>query len=152
MEYPSSKDVILALNQQVHLHTHSPRMYPLPPSFPRLRLSPSPPPTKVTVSRTSGSGHSQTTRVHHSSSAAAASSSHNSSGMSVSKKRRLNDNDSETSSVTGNTVTKTRISQQASASGRITVDEVDMEGRYIRLSNKADEVAEIVHYYTSTPK
>uniref|UniRef100_A0A3Q4GT14 Lamin A/C n=1 Tax=Neolamprologus brichardi TaxID=32507 RepID=A0A3Q4GT14_NEOBR len=78
--------------------------------------------------------------------------SRNSSGMSVSKKRRLHDNDSETSSVTGNTVTKTRISQQASASGRITVDEVDLEGRYIRLSNKADEVAEIVHYYTSTPK
>uniref|UniRef100_A0A669DJL6 Lamin A n=1 Tax=Oreochromis niloticus TaxID=8128 RepID=A0A669DJL6_ORENI len=79
----------------------------------RLRLSPSPPPTKVTV--------------------------RNSSGTSMSKKRRLNDNDSETSSVTGNTVTKTRISQQASASGRITVDEVDMEGKYIRLSNKADE-------------
>uniref|UniRef100_A0A3Q1G8F9 Lamin A n=1 Tax=Acanthochromis polyacanthus TaxID=80966 RepID=A0A3Q1G8F9_9TELE len=28
---------------------------------------------------------------------------------------------------------------QASASGRITVDEIDMEGKYIRLSNKADE-------------
>uniref|UniRef100_A0A4W6BU29 Lamin A n=1 Tax=Lates calcarifer TaxID=8187 RepID=A0A4W6BU29_LATCA len=37
------------------------------------------------------------------------------------------------------TVTKTRISQHASASGRITVDEVDLEGKYIRLSNKADE-------------
>uniref|UniRef100_A0A3Q1BFF5 Lamin A n=1 Tax=Amphiprion ocellaris TaxID=80972 RepID=A0A3Q1BFF5_AMPOC len=33
----------------------------------------------------------------------------------------------------------TRISQQASASGRITVDEIDMEGKYVRLSNKADE-------------
>uniref|UniRef100_A0A4W6BPC9 Lamin A n=1 Tax=Lates calcarifer TaxID=8187 RepID=A0A4W6BPC9_LATCA len=43
------------------------------------------------------------------------------------KKRRLNDNDSETSSL------------HASASGRITVDEVDLEGKYIRLSNKADE-------------
>uniref|UniRef100_A0A3B5KZ84 Lamin A/C n=1 Tax=Xiphophorus couchianus TaxID=32473 RepID=A0A3B5KZ84_9TELE len=42
-------------------------------------------------------------------------------------KRRLNDNDSETSSM------------QASASGRITVDEVDLEGKFIRLSNKADE-------------
>uniref|UniRef100_A0A8C2ZB39 Lamin A n=1 Tax=Cyclopterus lumpus TaxID=8103 RepID=A0A8C2ZB39_CYCLU len=49
------------------------------------------------------------------------------SGSPGTKKRRLNDNDSETSSM------------QASASGRITVDEVDLEGKYIRLSNKADE-------------
>uniref|UniRef100_A0A673A359 Lamin A n=1 Tax=Sphaeramia orbicularis TaxID=375764 RepID=A0A673A359_9TELE len=46
---------------------------------------------------------------------------------------------SSTSSMGGALVTKTRISQQASASGRVTVDEVDLEGKYIRLSNKADE-------------
>lgn len=45
----------------------------------------------------------------------------------------------------GGTVTKTRISQHASASGRITVDEVDLEGKYIRLSNKADEVTGSVY-------
>lgn len=103
----------------------------------RLRLSPSPPPTKVTVTRTSASasGHSHTSRLLHS--GTAASSSRNSSG---SKKRRLNDNDSETSSTVGATVTKTRISQHASASGRITVDEVDLEGKFVRLSNKADQV------------
>uniref|UniRef100_G3PJ06 Lamin A/C n=1 Tax=Gasterosteus aculeatus aculeatus TaxID=481459 RepID=G3PJ06_GASAC len=56
--------------------------------------------------------------------------------LSRAKRRR---NDSETSSMVGGTVTKTRISQQASASGRITVDEVDLEGKFIRLSNKADE-------------
>uniref|UniRef100_A0A3Q3LLT4 Lamin A/C n=1 Tax=Mastacembelus armatus TaxID=205130 RepID=A0A3Q3LLT4_9TELE len=49
------------------------------------------------------------------------------SGSVSTKKRRLNENDSETSSL------------HASASGRITVDEVDLEGKYIRLSNKADE-------------
>lgn len=41
-------------------------------------------------------------------------------------------------------MTKTRISQHASASGRITVDEVDLEGKFIRLSNKADEVSDSV--------
>uniref|UniRef100_A0A3Q3WVM0 Uncharacterized protein n=1 Tax=Mola mola TaxID=94237 RepID=A0A3Q3WVM0_MOLML len=39
----------------------------------------------------------------------------------------------------GGTVTKTRISQHASASGRITVDEVDLDGKFVRLSNKSDE-------------
>lgn len=110
----------------------------LPPSVLRLRLSPSPPPTKVTVSRTSASGHSHTSRLLNS--AATASSSRNSSGTSSRKKRRLNDNDSETSSLVGSAVTKTRICQHASASGRITVDEIDLEDKFIRLSNKADEV------------
>lgn len=112
-------------------------------SIPRLRLSPSPPPTKVTVTRTSGSAHSHTSRLLLQSSATA-SSSRNSSGTGSTKKRRLNDNDSETSSLAGGTVTKARISQHASASGRITVDEVDLEGKFIRLSNKSDEVNLII--------
>lgn len=119
---------------------------PFPPSFHRLRLSPSPQPPKVTVTRNSGSAHSHTSRLLQSSTAA--SSSRNSSGTGSTKKRRLNDNDSETSSLAGGTVTKTRISQHASASGRITVDEVDLEGKYIRLSNKADEVTESIYQLT----
>uniref|UniRef100_A0A8C6PV75 Lamin A/C n=1 Tax=Nothobranchius furzeri TaxID=105023 RepID=A0A8C6PV75_NOTFU len=43
------------------------------------------------------------------------------------------------SSVVGGAVSRTRIIQQASASGRVTVDEVDLDGKYVRLSNKADE-------------
>uniref|UniRef100_A0A674EN48 Lamin A n=1 Tax=Salmo trutta TaxID=8032 RepID=A0A674EN48_SALTR len=85
----------------------------------RLRLSPSPPPTRVTV---------------HSGRTASA------------KKRRLNDNDSETSSLAGGAVTRTRIAQQASASGRVTVDEVDLEGKYVRLSNKANEDQLLGHW------
>uniref|UniRef100_A0A3P8Y4N9 Lamin A n=1 Tax=Esox lucius TaxID=8010 RepID=A0A3P8Y4N9_ESOLU len=66
---------------------------------------------------------------------ASTSSSRNSSGTASAKKRRLNDNDSETSSLA-----------QASASGRVTVDEVDLEGKYVRLSNKADEDQPLGHW------
>uniref|UniRef100_A0A672RSB8 Lamin-A-like n=1 Tax=Sinocyclocheilus grahami TaxID=75366 RepID=A0A672RSB8_SINGR len=83
----------------------------------RLRLSPSPPPSS-TNRTSSGSA----------------------------KKRRLNDNDSDVSSVVGGTVTRTRVAQQASASGRVTVDEVDMEGRYVRLSNKSDQDQTMGHW------
>lgn len=88
----------------------------------------------MTVTRTSASGLSQTSRVLHTSS-------RNSSGASSSKKRRLNDNDSETSSLHGGAITRARISQHASASGRVTVDEVDLEGKFVRLGNKSDEVS-----------
>lgn len=93
----------------------------------RLRLSPSPPPTKLTGSRSSTSGaHSRTIQQ--------------SARSSPAKRRRPNDTDSEASSFTGGAIARTRITQQASASGRVTVDEVDLDGKYVRLGNKADEV------------
>uniref|UniRef100_A0A8B9JS85 Lamin A/C n=1 Tax=Astyanax mexicanus TaxID=7994 RepID=A0A8B9JS85_ASTMX len=52
---------------------------------------------------------------------------------------------------------ESEASSQASASGRITVDEVDLEGKFVRLSNKADQDQSLGHWQvkrqvgTSTP-
>lgn len=78
--------------------------------LPRLRLSPSPTSQR---SRGRASSHSSQTQG----------------GSSITKKRKLDSTESRSS-----------FSQHARTSGRVAVEEVDEEGKFVRLRNKSNEV------------
>lgn len=84
----------------------------------RLKLSPSPS-SRVTVSRASSSRSVRTTRG---------------------KRKRVDVEESEASS-------SVSISHSASATGNVCIEEIDVDGKFIRLKNTSEQVKKQTHFF-----